>query len=414
MVSHAKFMYHTIKILISSVSHAKQVGLIINIVGLKKTVNRMSQKDNKNTPSLFGQVVDKISDSTSTVTELRVPIFCPVQKLSGNSITAREFKKSGGVRTIQTSWGRVEVRGRKLLTQVHRDLLDCIFTHATKVQPLETNEVQIIFSQTRILKEYSGDTKSKSYEKQTKWLRDKIKEIRDITINYVDTRGNSFDFNLISHLDYLEEYKAYSITLDKRYLKFYENELSINYKKELPKLLKVESALMRAMIRWFFTHKEESRFYLDTVLKALGFPVDSPKSLQTAKKELKEHVDLFRSFGIEYDPKNQYFYYGGNNSVGFIPSLFSEEGQKYIASNEKSLAIKDMIGQMVVIDGKKSVIQGFRYEKEGAFIHSVTIDLSGKDHSIRIENGDGLGKEEFETEVILYLQSLMGQSSEKL
>ena len=352
-------------------------------------------------------VVEKIENSTATVTELRIPIFSPVQKLSGNSVTAREFKRNGGIRTIETSWGKVEIRGRKLLTQVHRDLLDCIYTHASKVLPLPTEEVVLVFSQTKILKEYSRDSKSVHWENQTKWLKEKIKEIRDITVNYVDTKGNSFDFNLISHLDYLEEHKAYSITLDNRYLKFYERELSINYKKELNKLLQVDSALIKAIIRWFFTHKKESRFKLMTVLEALGFPIDSPKSLQVCKREIKSRVGELQSFGIDYDPKDEMFYYMGNNSIGFIPSLFNQNNQLLKTSSEiNKKLLKDMIGESISLEGEKSIVNSISYESEGALICAAYIETENN-KNFRIKNKEDLSEEDFELEVILYLESIL-------
>jgi len=361
----------------------------------------------KNNLLCLFNVVDKIESSTSTITELRIPIFSPVQKLSGNSVTAREFKKNGGIRTIETSWGKVEIRGRKLLTQVHRDLLDCIYTHATKIMPLPNDEVIIIFSQTKILKEYSGEDKSKSWETQTKWLKEKIKEIRDITVNYVNTKGDSFDFNLISHLDYLEEHKAYSITLDSRYLKFYERELSINYKKELPKLLKIDSALIKAIIRWFFTHKKESRFKLITVFEALGFPVDSPKSLQVAKREVKSRVGELQSFGIDYNPKEEIFYYRGNEAVGFIPSLLHIK-EKTLEANivEQKKTLEGMIGESILKNEKKCTITSITYEQEGAYIYSAFIETD-KEGNMHIKNSHELRKEEFELEVILHLESLL-------
>ena len=361
-------------------------------------------ENNITQPALF-DVVEKIENSTTTITELRIPIFSPVQKLSGNSVTAREFKKNGGIRTIETSWGRVEIRGRKLLTQVHRDLLDCIYTHATKIMPLPSGEVIIIFSQTKILKEYSGGEKSKSWETQTKWLKEKIKEIRDITVNYVNTKGDSFDFNLISHLDYLEEHKAYSITLDSRYLKFYERELSINYKKELPKLLKVDSALIKAIIRWFFTHKKESRFKLMTVFEALGFPIDSPKSLQVAKREVKSRVGELQSFGIDYNPRDEFFYYRGNEAVGFIPSLLNMETNTLDATLvEQKKSVSNMIGEKILIKNNLVSITNITYEKEGAFIHSAYIETE-KGGGFYIKNTNQVTEEDFEIEVILYLES---------
>ncbi|MBA1421003.1 MAG: hypothetical protein FAF03_09180 [Epsilonproteobacteria bacterium] len=360
---------------------------------------------NKNNQLALFNVVEKIENSTSTITELRIPIFSPVQKLSGNSVTAREFKKNGGIRIIQTSWGKVEIRGRKLLTQVHRDLLDCIYTHASKVLPLPTEEVVLVFSQTKILKEYSRDTKSDHWENQTKWLKEKIKEIRDITVNYVDTKGNSFDFNLISHLDYLEEHKAYSITLDNRYLKFYERELSINYKKELTKLLQVDSALIKAIIRWFFTHKKESRFKLMTVLEALGFPIDSPKSLQVCKRDIKSRVGELQSFGIDYNAKEEIFFYRGNAAVGFIPSLFNQNNKLIDVPKLKvKKTIEDMIGIEIKLNESIDSIKSITYETEGALICAAYIETENK--NFRIKNKEDLSEEDFELEVILYLESL--------
>jgi len=361
--------------------------------------------EKKNNQLALFNVVEKIENSTSTITELRIPIFSPVQKLSGNSVTAREFKKNGGIRIIQTSWGKVEIRGRKLLTQVHRDLLDCIYTHASKVLPLPTEEVVLVFSQTKILKEYSRDSKSDHWENQTKWLKEKIKEIRDITVNYVDTRGNSFDFNLISHLDYLEEHKAYSITLDNRYLKFYERELSINYKKELTKLLQVDSALIKAIIRWFFTHKKESRFKLMTVLEALGFPIDSPKSLQVCKRDIKSRVGELQSFGIDYNPKEEIFFYRGNAAVGFIPSLFNQKNELIAPTKLKvKKTLEDMIGLEIKLDESIDHIKSITYETEGALICAAYIETENK--KFRIKNKEDLLEEDFELEVILYLESL--------
>jgi len=363
-------------------------------------------KTTKRQPTIFN-IVEKIESSTATVTELRIPIFSPVQKLSGNSVTAREFKKNGGIRTIGTSWGKVEIRGRKLLTQVHRDLLDCIYTHASKVLPLPSGEVVLVFSQTKILKEYSRNSKSAHWQNQTKWLKEKIKEIRDITVNYVDTKGNSFDFNLISHLDYLEEHKAYSITLDDRYLKFYERELSVNYKKELNKLLMVDSALIKAIIRWFFTHKDKSRFKLMTVLEALGFPIDSPKSLQVCKRELKGRVEELQSFGIDYNPKEEMFFYMGNQSVGFIPSLFSQANLSKASDTiiEKK-SISDLKDMQIKIDNTEVTIESITYETEGALIFAAYIETK-ENKNFRVKNREELAENEFELEVILYLESIL-------
>lgn len=273
------------------------------------------QKNRKKTPVLF-DIVEKIEKSTSTVEELRVPIFAPIQKISANSKTFKEFMEKKKRRTIKTSWGELEIQVN-LLTQVHRDILDCIYTCSRKVKKLDSGRVAIYFSQTEVLKTY-GDSTGNNCE----WLRQKLEEIRQTVIKYKSNNGDSFDFNIISHLDYSSTHESYGITLDERYVKFYEQSLSINYKKKLNELLEIKSALLKAIIRFFFTHKE-IRIRLDDVLRTIGFPIESPKTLQLAKKELRESVELLQSFGIEYNYKLQSFYYRGNDSVGFIPSLIA-------------------------------------------------------------------------------------------
>lgn len=71
--------------------------------------------------SLFESVEDKIKYSTSSVEELRVPIYAPVKQLPPQSSAAKDFKKNNNVRTIETKWGRVEIRNR-LLTQTHKEI----------------------------------------------------------------------------------------------------------------------------------------------------------------------------------------------------------------------------------------------------------------------------------------------------
>jgi hypothetical protein len=190
-------------------------------------------------------------------------------------------------------------------------------------------------------------------------------------------------------------------------LKFYERELSINYKKELNKLLQVDSALIKAIIRWFFTHKKESRFKLMTVLQALGFPVDSPKSLQVCKREIKGRVGELQSFGIDYNPKEEMFFYMGNTSVGFIPSLFSQKNkliESEVIVDKKGL--EDLVGEEIDLDNEKVIVKSISYETEGALICAAYVET--KDNkNFRIKNKEELSEENFELEVILYLESIL-------
>lgn len=267
--------------------------------------------------NLFESVEDKIKYSTSSVEELRVPIYAPVKQLPPQSSAAKEFKKNNNVRTIETKWGHVEIRNR-LLTQTHKDIMDLIFTYNKKVKRLDDGTIALYFSQSEISKAYSNSDNSESSintSKNLKWFRQKLDEIADCRIQYKDNKGNEIDFRVILKKAFSSKENLYGIVLDPNYVEFYEKGLSVNYSSKIPKLISVESPLVKSIIRFFFTHKALN-LSLKNILITVGFPFPaSVRTMQTAKKTLREHVDVFKQFNIDYDPKNEIFYYKGTTDI---------------------------------------------------------------------------------------------------
>jgi len=267
------------------------------------------------TKSLFETVEDKIKYSTSSVEELRVPIYAPVKQLPPQSTAAKEFKKNNNVRIIQTKWGNVEIRNR-LLTQTHKDIMDLIFTYHKKIKRLEDGTIALYFSQSEISKFYSTDEDDKSKKsKNLKWFRQKLDEITDCRIQYKDNNNNEIDFRIILKKAFSASENLYGIVLDPNYVEFYEKGLSVNYSSKIPDLLSVDSPLVKSIIRFFFTHKAIN-LSLENVLITVGFPFPaSIRTMQTAKKTLRENVDIFSKFDIQYNSDKEIFYYKGTTEV---------------------------------------------------------------------------------------------------
>ncbi|MEA2029357.1 MAG: hypothetical protein U9N49_10335 [Campylobacterota bacterium] len=267
--------------------------------------------------SLFESVEDKIKYSTSSVEELRVPIYAPVKQLPPQSSAAKDFKRNNNVRTIETKWGRVEIRNR-LLTQTHKDIMDLIFTYNKKIKRLEDGTIALYFSQSEISKAYSKNNDNESTinsSKNLKWFRQKLDEIADCRIQYKDNKGNEIDFRVILKKAFSSKENLYGIVLDSNYVEFYEKGLSINYSSKIPELISVESPLVKSIIRFFFTHKALN-LSLENILITVGFPLPaSVRTMQTARKTLREHIDIFKQFDIDYDAKNEIFYYKGTTEV---------------------------------------------------------------------------------------------------
>ena len=74
-------------------------------------------------------IVKKFENSNATVSELRTGVFAPIEKISSKSKTYTQFIENQKKRFIETSWGKTVIKGN-ILTQTHRDLLDCLFAGA--------------------------------------------------------------------------------------------------------------------------------------------------------------------------------------------------------------------------------------------------------------------------------------------
>jgi len=271
-------------------------------------------------------VIRKFEKTLTTANELRTGIFAPIDKISANSKTYKDFIANNRKRSLETSWGKTIIKGN-ILTQTHRDLLDCIIADAKEVKELEGGAIAVYFSTTEVLKSYSGKTNT-----NTKWLKDKLDEIQNSSIEFKQNNTDDYySFSIIDSHAFSTKHNSFGLVFTPAYRKFFEEQLTINYKKELPKLLKVKSALLKSIIRFFWTHSVSSSMDILVLLKTVGFPLESIRMKQKAVKEIKDNVDLLAQYGIVFEPKSKLIYsknsfensitfMGGNPCKSFIES----------------------------------------------------------------------------------------------
>ena len=266
-------------------------------------------------------VVNKFEKTITTVNELRTGIFAPIDKISANSKTYKDFITNNRKRVIETSWGKTIVKGN-ILTQTHRDLLDCIIAGAKEIKELEGGAIAIYFSTTDILKSYSGKVNT-----NTKWLKDKLDEIQNSSIEFKQNKSTDYySFSIIDSHAYSTKHKSFGLILTPAYRKFFEEQLTINYKKELPKLLKVKSALLRSIIRFFWSHSVGSNMDIVKLLETVGFPIESIRMKQKAIKDIKDNIELLNEYGIIFEPKSKLIYRKSSfeNSITFLNGKLSK------------------------------------------------------------------------------------------
>ena len=282
----------------------------------------MKMKQNNYKQSLIEfDVVNKFEKTITTVNELRTGIFAPIDKISANSKTYKDFISNNRKRTIETSWGKTIIKGN-ILTQTHRDLLDCIIAGAKEVKELEGGAIAIYFSTTDILKSYSGKVNT-----NTKWLKDKLDEIQNSSIEFKQNKCNDYySFSIIDSHAYSTKHNSFGLILTPAYRKFFEEQLTINYKNELPKLLKVKSALLRSIIRFFWSHSAGSNMDIIKLLETVGFPIESIRMKQKAIKEIKDNIELLSDYGIVFEHKSKLIYRKNSfeNSITFLNGKISK------------------------------------------------------------------------------------------
>jgi len=260
-------------------------------------------------------VIRKFEKTLTTANELRTGIFAPIDKISANSKTYKDFIANNRKRSLETSWGKTIIKGN-ILTQTHRDLLDCIIADAKEVKELEGGAIAVYFSTTEILKSYSGKTNT-----NTKWLKDKLDEIQNSSIEFKQNNTDDYySFSIIDSHAFSTKHNSFGLIFTPAYRKFFEEQLTINYKKELPKLLKVKSALLKSIIRFFWTHSVSSSMDILVLLRTVGFPLESIRMKQKAVKEIKDNVELLAEYGILFEPKSKLIYSKNSfeNSITFM------------------------------------------------------------------------------------------------
>ncbi|QSZ43147.1 hypothetical protein GJV85_13305 (plasmid) [Sulfurimonas aquatica] len=273
-------------------------------------------------------VIRKFEKTLTTANELRTGIFAPIDKISANSKTYKDFLANSRKRTIETSWGKTIIKGN-ILTQTHRDLLDCIITDAKEVKELEGGAIAVYFSTTEILKSYSGKSNT-----NTKWLKDKLDEIQNSSIEFKQNNTDDYySFSIIDSHAFSTKHNSFGLVFTPAYRNFFEEQLTINYKKELPKLLKVKSALLKSIIRFFWTHSVSSSMDILILLKTVGFPLESVRMKQKAVKEIKDNVLLLEEYGIVFEPKSKLIY-SKNSFENSITFMSGNPNKKLIESKD--------------------------------------------------------------------------------
>ena len=283
----------------------------------------LKEDDNIIQYSLF-DTKQKINESTSTLMDLRVSPFMPVDKISHNSALAGEFIANKNILKRETAFGTVEIRNR-LLTQYHKLILDCIMINNIK-SVIYKGTIAIYFSIYKISQKLGLEWNGKTQKN----IREAIEYIKDVVIVRTDVANPNItsSYNIIQEMKYSSKEQAYVIVLSSQYAEYFNQTISINYNKRFNEIIEIRgkgSALIRSIIEFFITHDASEdniqRISLKQLLETINYPCKTPRQITSARQFIRTYSQELEKFNIKYYTKSQIFEYTGAEDIRFIPPL---------------------------------------------------------------------------------------------
>jgi len=273
-------------------------------------------------------LMEKIENSMQTISYLRVNPFLPFIKINKKSQIYKEFVKNGNILERETSWGKIQIRNR-LLTQYHFDILSGIFALENKrIFRIKDGGIMIFFSLYQLSK-----IMNISWGKRTKeHLKETIVEITDLNIAKWNNNGDLDTYKIIEKAKYSNKIDLFGIKLSKDYADFFSKQLTINYKETYIKMRKLVKGqgegLIKAIINFFITHKQEEKIGLVKLLETIGHQT-TQRQIRRAIEILNKNKEILeKEFNIEYDKKTKILKYKQIENIKFIPALPAPKKEK--------------------------------------------------------------------------------------
>lgn len=272
-----------------------------------------------------------VNHSNNSVNQMRNVMFLPYENIYRTNIYKEFCKNDRAVALFENSQYRLEINER-LLGQKHRDILDIIFATA-KLKPMTGERAYVDFTINRILAELNLT----DGEENRKIIQRHLEELQKVKIKLIIKDGLFKDtilFNLCDKSAHSEKLNKYVLVFSDIYLTMFQRDILVDYKYYLPKLLKIESGVIKAFIRYIISN-DWINHSLEELLSEIEIKKEdmSSRNFNLIKKQIRDSKELME-FGIEIDNKEQVRYRKLENVIFYNTA---KEIKKY---EQKQLGIK--------------------------------------------------------------------------
>jgi hypothetical protein len=232
----------------------------------------------------------------STLLQSRTPMFLPVKKLSGN------FEQSTSI-VVENRLGRITLQDCKL-TQVHRNIVDIIFSNYEPIKIYETGDTAYVFPKYEVLKLLGYISK-----RNGKWLETKFEEMRKASVIF-ETETSSFQNtsyegvitkHQVTKIKGKANHPLYGVIFSSAFMAMFNEDVRIHSAKLTPKILCLKHAVTQALVRSCISHRQVNRS-IDQIFSDIGVnksQLNDRVYRRKIKEVRSESEQLKELFGIE-------------------------------------------------------------------------------------------------------------------
>lgn len=245
---------------------------------------------------------NKKQHAVSTVIQSRYPFFLPTKNVS------QKTKDDPIDVEIETKNGTLIIKGC-LLTQVHRNIVDCIFSFY-EPHPQLDGSVVFMFSRYELLEHLGYKSR-----KNTGWLESKFEEMRKALIQLKEHKELKGDevHQKISFRGVLTGYDVtkiespnkkdaflYGVIFSESFMRAFDEDVNIYSQEVTHDIIALKNGLTQAFVREVISHSNSVNSPLEDVLEKLGVVKDNPRGFNKKIKPLLDNrKELKDVFGID-------------------------------------------------------------------------------------------------------------------
>ncbi len=220
--------------------------------------------------------------AVTTAMQSRCAIFAPIRRPNA------DWAKT----VVETPWGRATIEGVQL-TQIHRDILDAIFTFYDLHMRADGSCVVIIPSLYQLQRRLGITATNHA------WIRERLTDLTTVLLT-VEVGGSPWavQSHVVRKHAWHRDGCAYAVVFESDYMSFFARDVTVRRTPELTQsVLDLDDGVVQAMVRYVTSHTEVPHT-LDEVLRFLGVG-EHERVFRRARARVLGQAELLQErFGI--------------------------------------------------------------------------------------------------------------------